>query len=278
MRRTLTSCWGGAAARSVVFVLALAHAAEGADHCAPGSLPTAENSADAEQLGVGVSLGLEHATYATERYAGHFTGFHLGVTYAHTPHHGPAWDVLGTLPAYHLVRNGSERVGVGDPMLRARIRLWQPSGGNVALGAALGVSFPLGDAAADLGMGHVMLHPALWVDSITQSVRLHGVLGYGGAVAAGGHEGGPGPLVHPMNASELSASGTAVYRVLAALELRAAVHGAVPLVSSGGEARAVATGGLGLTLGRVRVGSDFSWALLGDPFREKLEVTVGAAF
>lgn len=225
-----------------------------------------------------VALELEHASYSTERYAGNFTGVHLGLTYAQANGRGPSWDVSAGVPAYQLVRNGQDEEGIGDPWVRGRLRLWQSRAQDLGLGAALGMSLPLGDAEADLGMGHVMIHPAVWLDIGAERVRTHWTFSYGSVLGAGDHGTGPGPLVNPMNASELAASGTATWIPTRGLQLSASASGAVPTSKEGGEARAVASLGLALPLGLVQVGSEFSWAILGDPFDQKLQVTARAAF
>ena len=225
-----------------------------------------------------VALTLEHASYSTERYAGNFTGVHLGLTYAHASGRGLSWDVSAGVPTYQLVRNGQDEGGIGDPWVRGRLRLWQSRTQDLGLGAALGVSLPLGDAEADLGMGHVMIHPAVWLDSGGERMRTHFALSYGSVLGAGDHGSGPGPLVNPMNASELAASGTATWSPVPGLQLSASAMGAVPTSTEGGEARDVASLGVALPLGLVQVGSEFSWAILGDPFDQKLEVTARAAF
>jgi hypothetical protein len=225
-----------------------------------------------------LGLALEHANYSTERYAGNFTGVHLGVSYAQANVHGLSWDVSAGVPAYQLVRNGQDEGGIGDPWLRGRLRLLQSRARDLALGAALGMSFPLGDAEADLGMGHVMIHPTVWLDSAGERVHTHWTFSYGSVLGAGDHGSGTGPLVNPMNASELAASGTATWSPVRGLQLSAGAMGAVPTSTQGGEARAVASLGFLLPLGLVQLGSEFSWAILGDPFDQKLEVTARAAF
>lgn len=245
--------------------------AQTADHCAPS--PAEPVGA----LGVGIAVGMEHASYATERYAGNYTGLHLGLGYASPGPGRPLWGVSADVPVYQLVRNGQDEGGIGDPFVHARLRLWQSRERQLALGVGLGVSIPLGDAQADLGMGHFMVHPGMWLGVGSEKLRTEWTAAYGRVLGSAEHAHEVGPLVNPMNSSELSAGGALVWTPFVPLEVRMAAMGAVP-VGVAGESRATASLGLAVRLGDVQVASSVALPLAGDPFEEKLEVSVRYAF
>lgn len=248
-----------------------------ADHCAPEPLID-EPKARATQLGLRALVGLEHATYATERYAGNYTGTQVALAYSAARKRGPAWGVRAHLPVYQLVRNGQDEGGIGDVFVSGRVRVWKAPAEALSLGASLGVSIPTGDAERDLGMGHFMLHPGLWLGMVHGPLRSEWALGYGGVLGSGDHAHDSGPLVNPMNSSEMSLAGTLAWTLERALELRAGAMAAVPVAAPEGEARAIVQAGLRLVLGRVDVTSMLARAVWGDPFDDKLEVTVGYSF
>ncbi len=251
----------------MALLIASSRAVGAADHCAPTPPPSAVSHGE---RGIGLAGSLEHANYSTERYAGNYTGVVVGVSYVSS-----VWDLLLEAPVYRLSRNGLDVGGPGDPFVRGRFRVWGAPHEEVTLGGALGLSLPLGDAASDLGMGHVMVHPGVWLRTTGEELRTEWTLGYGRVVAGGDHAHGTGPLVNPMNASELSAGGALVWNLFRVLDLRAAAMGAIPVASPGGEARATLGFGIRLVFGKLDLSSVASFPLVGDPFRDKVEVSVG---
>jgi len=251
------------------------------DHCAPEPLPERAKVASAE-LGLRPLVAVEHATYATERYAGNYTGARVALAYGPRGSHAVAWGVRAHVPVYQLVRNGQDEAGIGDVFVSGRIRIWSAPEEALTLGVSLGLSVPTGDAERDLGMGHFMLHPGMWLGTSHGQLRSEWALGYGvvlgSGLAGGDHAHGTGPLVNPMNASELSLSGTIAWSVAQPLELRAGAMAAVPVAAPEGEARAILQAGLRLVLGRVDVTTPLARAVWGDPFEDKLEVAVGYSF
>jgi hypothetical protein len=237
------------------------------DHCEPSAPPVLRGESAAPTFGL--RLGIERANYENERYAGNFAGVGLGAALV-----AKAWDVSLDATLYHLVKNGLDVVGPGDPFVRGRVRVWQTESGMLALGAALG----LGDAQAGLGMGHFMIHPGLWLASRGEKVRTEWSLGYGRVLGDGEHGEPTGPLVSPMNSSELSAGGALSWDLHPRFALRALGVGAVPVAAPQGEARLMAGFGARLALGALALSVTASFPVVGDPFTDKLEVGIGYSF
>jgi hypothetical protein len=256
-----------AALRLLGFVIAVSPTSAATDHCAPP--PPVRTAA----LGLELALRAEHAEYSTETYAGNYSGAAFGAAFIR-----PRWDMALDVPFYHLLKNGLDVAGPGDPYLRGRVQLFGAKDRVLALGAAVGLSAPLGRAEDDLGMGHFMVHPAVWLRAGTPELRSEWTLGYGRILGSleGGH--GTGPLVNPMNASELSLGGAVVWRLRRGFDVRVAGMAAVPAFADGGEARATVGLGGGLLLGKVATKLGFSLPVVGDPYDAKLDVAVSHAF
>jgi hypothetical protein len=242
-----------------------------ADHCEPNAPPARRGRRAAPTFGL--RLGIERANYESERYAGNFAGLGLGAVLG-----DDAWDMSLDATLYHLVKNGLDIVGPGDPFLRGRVRVWQAEASTFAFGVALGLSAPLGDAEAGLGMGHFMIHPGLWAGSRGEKVRTEWSLGYGRMLGDGEHGEPTGPLVSPMNSSELSAGGALSWDLHPRFALRALGVGAVPVAAPAGEARLMAGFGARLGLGALTLSVTASFPVVGDPFTDKLEVGIGYSF
>lgn len=263
----------GTLLRLLVCGAALAPFSRAADHCAPPPPARTARTARTAPLGIELSSRFEHAEYSTESYAGNYSGVSVGAALSR-----PSWDVALEVPLYHLLKNGLEVLGPGDPYLRGRLQILAAPSESWALGAALGLSAPVGSAEDDLGMGHFMVHPALWLRIGPDTLRSEWTLGYGRVLGSVGDGHGTGPLVDPMNASELSVGGAVVWRPRPALDLRLSGMAAVPLPADSGEARATLGLSAGLLLGKVIVSLGFAGPLLGDPYDAKIESGFGYAF
>lgn len=231
---------------------------------------------------MGVSLGVsgETATYRNARFEGEYQGL---AAFAAWEHEGVR--VRGALPSYRLVRNGAEAFGLGDLFLDVRASFVPAAGDGLRGGAGLAASLPTGSAKQDLGMGHAMLMPALWVIWTSHEAFLTGQIGYGRALSGGGgghHHAtsGTGPIVSPMNSSEVEFALGGGTHLARGLRVRAAVYGAVPVASlDGGAARAAASLGMDVTVGDwFDVGLEGHLPLVGDPFLAKIVVPIGVRF
>lgn len=289
MHRTDTLARGVAVHRSIAFVgLALALAAPEARAEAPVApaghahhahhahqAPTADHAdhhANHALLGGGhdhgggglraaVSLGVLAGTYRNPLYEGDYRGAVLGARGSYG-----RFGLAVSLPAYHLVRNGAAIDGIGDLMLHAHAALVER--GAFAAGAMMMASAPTGDGVRGLGMGHVMLMPEVWATWIPSRFAFAVAAGYGhaigGASAHAEHGGGMWPLVEPMNASEITFSGTGMIALRRGLGIGARGYGAAAIGE--GDTRLAAGGRLVWAAGRVRTTAEIMAGMVGEPF------------
>jgi hypothetical protein len=236
-------------------------------------LPPSDTSAS----GVTASTRAEWAGFDTTRYEGHYEGTAVSAALDR-----PWFRTAALVPAYRIVRNGVAATGIGDVLLQGSVALLRGSEPGRTLNVELAMSLPTGDAEKDLGMGHVMALPNVWSGFRDGALGLTGRVGYGRALAGSDHEhhhaGGPGPLVDPMNSSEIQLATAGSVELERRLQGRAGVYGAVPVGVSDGAARAA--GFVGANLGGQRVSSEvqFHWALAGDPFTTKLLLELRVRF
>lgn len=232
------------------------------------------------------SLGLTAATYRQTGFEGDYQGVTPGIHWANA-----RFSASTGIGAYRLHKNGKLVHGVGDLFVHGQVTLVQPARPNPHLephyshhhreavrrssqpegllaGVGLAVSAPTGSQRNGLGMGHVMVMSALWASWTGGELTLAASGGYGralGASQSGDHPHGTGPIVDPMNLSELTWSASGDYQVARALRLGARLGGAIALENTGvhrtiGAARAVWTAGRLDTTAEVQVG------IAGDPF------------
>lgn len=227
-------------------------------------------------LGLRAAVGAEYATYRTERYEGDYKGASLSLQ----------WDTLwarlrAVLPAYRIERNGLANTGVGDLLLEGRVPVVRTEGDELAGGVVLSASLPTGNANYDLGMGHVMAMPGLWLVWAPTRAFVSAQVNYGRAFDGGGghhNHGGPRPIVNPMNRSEIGASLSAGYAVHELVRVRAGAYGAAPVGDGEGEGRAAALVGFDLLVGPFDVALEGHLPLAGDPFLAKAVVAAGVRF
>ena len=230
------------------------------------------------QLGVSVDVSSEFATYQNSRYEGEYQGLTLS----------GAWEqrwarLKASLPAYRLTRNGPATHGLGDVFAEVRVPFARNEDDTRVSGLALAATLPTGDAARDLGMGHVMLMPALWTTWSGQQAFVSAQVGYGRALAslATAHHGGAstGAIVNPMNPSEVELALAGGVNVSEQLRFRGGAYGAVPVAVPEGEARAAFFAGVDLVIESwFHVGTEGHLPLAGDPFLAKIVVAAGTRF
>lgn len=235
------------------------------------------------------------AWYDVPRASGSYQGLDLGAGVSFR-----ALEFGASLPVYQLTRNDESFVGPGDPFLHARVRLLGSQA--FSFGAALGASLPLGDATKDLGMGHVMLHAGLWARVTSEGMSCDVGAHYARALADDGAHGAHaghthaghqasgaaadlplGPLVNPMNASELVAQAACRTAVWRGLGLVSAAALALPVDSPGGAGRFVVSLGSVLRFGRWDARLLAHVPLLGEsfgyePFRAKVTLSAGVSW
>jgi hypothetical protein len=216
------------------------------------------------------------ATYRGPDDAGEYQGYFVSAAYTH-----PWFFAELHLPYYRLVRDGSVEHGPGDVALDLRGTVWRPAP-ELALGLELAGTFPSGDAAHGLGMGHVMLMPGAWLGWERSSVRVLAQLAYGrmlGDAASSYHDhGGPAPLVNPMNRSELEHAFAVSYAFAEYLFAGGRLLGAVPVAYRNGSAREIAGLVFGARFAPLELAIELQFPLVGAPFTARTAVTVAAIF
>ncbi len=220
-----------------------------------------------------VALLSSFASYRNSVYAGEYQGLLAVASYTH-----PWVSAEVSFGGYRIVRNGLRDYGVSDVALDVRAALARLS--EITLGLELAATLPSGDPSRGLGMGHVMLMPGAFFQLEGSALRLLVQVAYGRALAsAGGHvHGSPGPLVNPMNRSELEHAATLAYSFRAPLFAAARLFGAVPVAASAGAAREVLGVALGASLTRAQLSAEVQLPLVGTPFALKALLTAGAVF
>lgn len=220
-----------------------------------------------------------HALFATYRApdaAGEYQGYFVAASYAH-----PWFFVHAQLPYYRLLRDGAVERGPGDLAIDLRGTLWRPVP-ELALGLELAGSLPSGDADRGLGMGHVMLMPGAWLGWERGALRVLAQLAYGrmvGDTASSHHQhGGPGPLVNPMNRSELEHAFAVTYAFAEHLYAGGRLLGAVPVAYRNGSAREIAGLAFGARFAPLELGAELQFPLVGSPFIARTVLTLAAVF
>lgn len=235
------------------------------------------------------TLGLVAASYRTTSFSGDYQGVTPAVHWA-----SGRFAAATSIGAYRLRKNGALYHGVGDLFVQGQVTVISRTtqsfaGGDLVIhrvhhrrpvtrfsaqpegllaGLALAVSSPTGSPRHGLGMGHFMVMSSLWGSWTAGEVTLSTSGGVGAAIAESGESGhvhGSGPIVDPMNLSELTWSASGDLAVARDLRLGARLGGALAVDDSGvnrtiGAARAV------WTAGRVDTSAEVQVGITGDPF------------
>lgn len=234
------------------------------------------------------TLGLQVASYDTGQEQGDYQGLYAGLSYQR-----PWFGAEVVLPAYRLTRDGDAQVGLGDLVVTPRASVLRLRDGAIELGASLPIMVPTGSASRQLGMGHVMLMPALWFSLDLAPFVLRARAGYGRALGdadehahhtSGEHanhqEGavavGSFPLVNPMNRDEFEHGIALALRVQRYIGVHARWFGAVPVGE--GALRQVVGAGATVELDPVELLVELQVPAAGDPFQAKLITQVAFAF
>jgi hypothetical protein len=207
------------------------------------------------------SLGAVAAQYSTASFVGDYQGLTPGLRWT-----GSRFAASTNVGVYRLRKNGARYAGLGDLFIQGQAAIVGHHARSAGL--ALAVSAPTGSQRDGLGMGHVMVMPALWGSHALGDLTLAASCGYGRAIGANDgdeHEHGAGPIVDPMNFSELTWSASGDLRVAQALRLGVRVGGALAFSDSGTD-RAIAAGRAMWTGGRLDTSAEIQVGLAGDPF------------
>ena len=240
-----------------------------ADHCQPLI------DAPADALGLSARLHFESAIYERALSEGSWSGLstELGGGWGR-------WQARGWIGAYQLDRNGVTEQGIGDAGLETRVTAWrsESAAAPLRLGPRLAMTLPTGDAATGFGMGHAMVMPGLWWSLPGQRFSWGGLVAYGRALGAmEGHHHGPGPIIDPMNSSEVLASAGLNVALIGQLDALLTASYARPLVDNGA-ARGAAGLGLLWNARPVHLGATVQLPLVGDAFRVRAIASAGLGF
>lgn len=199
------------------------------------------------------------------------------------------WLAL-VVPGYRIERAGTENFGLGDIAMDVRLNALERVGGGLSGGVALATSAPTGNAKRGLGMGHVMLMGGVWAQLQTGAVTLGVDVRYGSAIGAtmssssSGHAGhgtsatSLGPVVQPMNRSEVELALSFVYRLTEHVAPFARTFGAVPVADVKGAARQAIAAGVALTFGALDFFAEAQVPVVGDPFTARVVAGIGGGW
>jgi hypothetical protein len=213
---------------------------------------------------VSVGLAFEAADFDTTSYVGDYQGVTPSLSYMR------GWfGASAAISLYHLNENGLSLSGPGDTMLavHADVLDGQIAGAPAQAGIAVHLMLPTGSEIDNLGMGHVMVMPAVWGAWHVDAVTLAATAGYGRALTSmdgAQHNHGPAPLVDPMNMQEVTWSAAADVDVSHGLQVGARTQGAAPVGT--GRLRWTGGGRVGWGNPRVSTGLELQVGLAGDPF------------
>lgn len=219
----------------------------------------------------GASVSLLAASYETVGFVGDYQGIVPAVQWS--------YDRFGAsvgVPLYRLKKNGALYYGPGDLVVHAQASLLGREARSA--GVAVAVTAPIGSMRDGLGMGHVMVMPALWGTFGLGTVTLAGSFGYSRALGSEmDHGHGPSPIVDPMNFSELTWSGGGDVAVARVVRVGAQFTGGIPVVDTG-EHRLVGALRVLWTEGRVETSAEVQAGLVGDPFNVRGVVETALRF
>jgi hypothetical protein len=258
---------------SLVLPLALGASPRGAQaqSCHGSSLPLEPEYA------FRASLGSTFATYRNHQGEGDYQGLSAALAYAH-----PWLYVELTAPGYRLDDDDEVRYGMGDLASDVRLKVVRSADERLAAGLDLAATYPTGDSDHGFGMGHVMLMPGGWLlfrqDAMLLLLQLNYGASVGGSHGHGGHAHGSTSIVQPMNASELVHAVSLAYRFHPQLRALARLAGAVPVADRAGQAREAVAFGLAALLGRFDVSAEVQLPVIGDPFRARTLLQLGASW
>ena len=226
-----------------------------------------------QKLGFRVGALASFATYRNAAYEGEYQGYTGMAAFSH-----PWFSIEASIAGYRIVRNGLREYGPGDLMLMARGRVLR-FGEEAALGLALGASLPTGDADKGLGMGHTMLMPGAWFGLSHGGLNLVIDVAYGRMIGgSASHHADGGPIVNPMNRSEIEHALALQYTFWRSLFLVTRLYGAVPVADVHGRAREALGLGLGGQVSYFEFALEQHLPLAGTPFESKTLLRASASF
>jgi hypothetical protein len=222
-----------------------------------------------------VALSGVFGTFTRTDVRGEYQGLLVTGTLSH-----PWFTAELTLPGYRIAQTGSHAYGPGDLALNVRGNVYRTADESITLGPEVAVTLPTGSADDGLGMGHVMLMPGGFLSWHHEGFTLITQLAYGRALgSASAHmhaDGGPWPVVNPMNRSELTHSVGFSASVHPNLRVTGRLIGAVTLFNHAGTAREIIAPGLQFIVGAFDFALEQQLPVAGAPFVSRTLMSVGA--
>jgi hypothetical protein len=221
-----------------------------------------------------LSLNAIFASYRNRVYAGEYQGALVAASYRH-----PWVAAEASFGGYRIVRNGLREYGASDVSLDVRGTVARFS--ELSLGLELAATLPTGDPGRGLGMGHVMLMPGAFFQLEGQRLSLLVQVAYGRALITGAehvHSSPTGPLVNPMNRSEIEHAATLAYVFRSPLFAATRLSGAVPVGALGGAAREALGIAFGASLDHFQTSAELQLPLVGTPFTSRFLLSAAGTF
>jgi hypothetical protein len=219
----------------------------------------------------GVGVAVVAASYETMDYAGNYEGVLPSVRWSR-----PRFGVAATAGYYRLEKNGAKLWGQGDLTVHGQVLI--AGNARASVGAIAGVMAPIANGQRGMGMGHVMLMPALYGAYGFERIDVVATAGYSRALGGDlDHDHGPWPLVEPMLMSEISWSAGGDLRATSDVRVGGRLSGGIP-AGGPGETRMVGALRVGWHAGRVDSAAEVQAGLAGDPFTVRGVVSTALSF
>jgi hypothetical protein len=219
----------------------------------------------------GAGVALVAATYETMDYGGNYEGVLPSVRWSR-----PRFGAAVTAGYYRLEKNGAKLWGQGDLTVHGQALI--AGDAHASVGVIAGFTAPIANGQRGMGMGHVMVMPALYGTYGFDRVDVVATAGYSRALGGDmDHDHGPWPLVEPMLMSELSWSAGGDLRATTDVRVGGRLSGGIP-VGGPGETRAVGALRVGWHSGRVDSAAEIQAGLAGDPFTVRGVVSTALSF
>ena len=229
----------------------------------------AQPEASRDVFGAGVALIA--ASFDTMTYGGNYEGVLPSVRWSR-----PRFGVAVTAGFYRLAKNGGEVFGVGDLTVHGQAMI--AGDARASVGVIAGVTVPTANGQQGMGMGHVMLMPALYGAYGFDRFDVVATAGYSRALGGDAdHDHGPWPLVEPMLMSELSWSAGGNVHATKDVRVGAGLSGGIA-VGGPGDSRLVGAARVGWHAGRVDTAAEIQTGLAGDPFNVRGVVSTALSF
>lgn len=229
------------------------------------------HEADTDAASFAAGVAMVAAAFETMLYAGNYQGVIPSLRWANE-----RFAAGASAAAYRLEENGATFYGFGDVIVHGQVTVIGDRAARA--GVLASISAPTGDDRRGLGMGHVMLMPALFGIWAIDRVVLAATAGYSRAIGgSSAHEHGMWPLVEPMNVSEVTWSAGGGYAITPAVQVGARVSGGIP-IGLPGDNRVIGSLRGAWASGRFQTAAELQAGIAGDPFIIRGVVSTALSF